>query len=60
MVLRDDAAVACYGESHLKTPGVLDGLTICHPSRHRLCIIVYARPLGDGKPQQSACAEISL
>ena len=40
-------AMASYGESHLKTPCILDGSIIYHPSWHRLCIILHARPLGN-------------
>ena len=47
MVLCDDVAMAGYGESHLKTSCILDGITIYHPSGHRLCIILHAWPLGN-------------
>ena len=50
MVLRDDANMAGHGESHLKTPSILDGLTICYPSWYRLCFILHAWPLGNRTP----------
>ena len=52
MVLRDDAAMASYGESHFKTPCILDGSIIYHPSWHRLCFVLHARPVGNRTPQQ--------
>ena len=47
MVLRDDAAMASYGESHLKTSCILDGSIIYHPSWHRLCFVLHAWPVGN-------------
>ena len=50
MVLRDDATMAGYGESHLKTPSILDGAAICYSSWYRLCFVLHARPLGNRTP----------